>query len=95
MYPIVTKGIWLRSWDSAENMLLLSEISEKISQLVSESKTDGILTRVDVDDSESSYSYRFWADTESAQDFINYCARIPAEQLQSISIVDASEVADL
>jgi hypothetical protein len=95
MYPIVTKGIWLRSWSSAEDMLLRGELAEKVSELASQSKTDGILTRVDIAGSESFYAYRFWSDVETAQDFINYCSIIPAELMQSIGIVDASEVADL
>jgi hypothetical protein len=90
LYPILTKGIWLSPIDSTMRVTL----SDKISQLVAEGKTDGILTRVNVT-AESYHAYRFWADTESAQAWIDYCTIIPADQLTSISIADAAEVADI
>jgi hypothetical protein len=90
LYPILTKGIWLSPIDST----LRDILSDKLSQLVAEGKTDGILKQVDVN-TESYYAYRFWVDTESAQAWIDYSTIIPADQLTSISIVDAAEVADI
>lgn len=91
MYPIVTKGTWL----SAVNPTLRGTLADRVSQLVNESKTDGVLKKVDIDESGSYYAYRFWSDTATAQAWIDYCAIIPTDQMSTISIVDASEVADL
>lgn len=90
LYPIVTRGHWIAPPDSTLRVTL----ADKISELVDQGKTDGILTRVDIDPT-SYYAYRYWADIEAAQDWIDYCVIIPAAEMTSISIVDASEVADI
>lgn len=90
LYPIPTKGIWL----SAVDPTLRVTLADKISELVDQGKTDGILTRAAID-LESYHAYRFWADIESAQAWIDYCTIIPTDQMASISIVDAAEVADI
>jgi len=91
-YPIITR---------ARNHLYPSDeiidlLFNKLGDLVAENKTDGIVKTQKLDDGTGDYyGYRFWADVESAERWIEACKNMPAEYMAYMSIVDASEVPDL
>jgi hypothetical protein len=92
-YPIVTRGTWhLPVQNNVELELTLRTESRRLAAL---SKTDGLTKRKSINSEGHHYVYRFWADTETAENWIEFCNIIPTEYMESISIVDSSEVEDL
>jgi hypothetical protein len=89
-YPVVTRGIWhLPAQDNVELEITLRAESNRLTAL---SKTDGVPTRYYLNQEGHHYVYRFWADTETAENWIEFCKIIPTEYMESISIVDPSTV---
>jgi hypothetical protein len=89
-YPVVTRGTWhLPVQDHIELELTLKTEANRLAAL---SKTNNVVRRSFINDTGHHYVYRFWADTETAENWIEFCKIIPAECMESISIVDSSEV---
>lgn len=92
-YPVVTRGTWHLSVQFQPEVEL--SLRTEANRLAALSKTDGVVKRKYINDDGHHYVYRFWADTETAENWIEFCKIIPTEYMESISIVDSSEVQDL
>ena len=96
-YPVVTRALWLKQVQS--NIELEIAFRAESDRLTALSKTDGLPQRYYINDinpgSDRHYVYRFWADVETAENWIEFCKISPADYLESVSIIDPSEVEDL
>jgi hypothetical protein len=89
-YPVVTRGIWhARVQDNAELEITLRAEAHRLTAM---SKTDGLTKRHYLNQEGHHYVYRFWADVETAENWIEFCKIIPTEYMESISLVDPSTV---
>jgi hypothetical protein len=91
-YPIITRAL-NHLYPSEE---IASILANKLSKMIEMNKTDGAVKIQRLNDgTDDYYGYRFWADVESAEYWIEECKSMPAEYMASMSIVDSSEIADL
>jgi hypothetical protein len=92
-YPVVTRVLWYVAVQDYPELALT--ISNEVNRLQESSKTNGMVKRRYINGQRHHYVYRFWADTETAENWIEFYKIVPSEYKESISIVDSSEVQDL
>jgi hypothetical protein len=70
------------TWKTEPSAEATVAIDNKITEMSNEDKTDGILTKIPLDNNDQYIGERTWVDLESAQEWLDFIVQMsPAEAL--------------